>query len=59
MDNVYGSVVSGIHEDTSNSEQGAKNYATRHGLDNVSVRFNCGYHVEISWRKIGNKWQKV
>ena len=45
------------HVDVSNSERGAKNYATRHGYDLISVRYNGGYNVDMVAMKIANKWQ--
>ena len=58
--NVYGVVCSsGIHTDVSLTEKGAKNYATRHGYDKVSIRYNSGYTVQVIAEKINNKWIKV
>lgn len=45
-----------VHYDVSNTERGAKQYATRHGYDIVSVRFNSGYIVDIIARKVNGKW---
>jgi hypothetical protein len=60
MQNLYGILDSNdCHIDTSLTERGAKNYATRHGYNSVSVRFNAGYHVEVIAVKINNKWTKV
>jgi hypothetical protein len=56
---VRNDLQSGSYYDTSKTLQGAKNYATRHNLDNVYIRFNCGYHVECVAKKINNKWIKV
>ena len=63
--NIYGSVINGIHTDTSKTERGAKCYATRHGLDNISVRYNCGYDVDIvafhhngKWALGAGKWEQ-
>ena len=56
MQNVYGIVVDGIHHDVSKTERGAKNYATRNGHDNVSVRYNCGYVVDVVAVNIKGKW---
>lgn len=56
MQDIYGVIVNGAHIDTSKTERGAKQFATRNGYDTVSVRFNCGYIArEISYRK-NNKW---
>jgi len=56
--NTYGVVYHGIHTDVSKTERGAKCYATRNGYDIVSIRYNCGYVVEVIWRKENNKWVK-
>ena len=57
MKNIYG-VVSycGIHMDVSNTERGAKIFATRNGFDTISVRYDFGYNVEIVAKKEGKKW---
>ena len=58
--NVYGVTdSSGIHTDTSKTLKGAKRYATNHGYTKVSVRYNCGYIVEIVAEKIKGKWLDV
>ena len=55
MITVYGSTDNkNIHTDTSNTLLGAKQYATRHGLNNVSVRI--GYNVTLLEYKQDNKW---
>ncbi len=55
MIKVYGSTDNkNIHIDTSNTLLGAKQYATRHGLRNVSVRI--GYNVTLLEYKQDNKW---
>ena len=59
MNNVYGVIYDGIHTDVSNSEKGAKNYATRNGYNEVSIRFNGGYNVQVIAKKINGKWEKV
>ena len=57
MVRVYGSTNNkNIHTDTSNTLLGAKQYATRHGLNNVSIR--VGYNVELLEFKEGNNWYK-
>ena len=57
MIRVYGSTNNkNIHTDTSNTLLGAKQYATRNGLNNVSIR--VGYNVELLEFKEGNKWYK-
>ncbi len=57
---VYGVVDSnGIHCDTSNSERGAKNYATRHGYTKVSRRSNGGYSPVIVAEKVNGIWKTI
>ena len=57
MKNMYGVIDSkGIHTDVSNTERGAKIYATKNGYSIVSVRYNCGYIVGIVAKKDGKKW---
>lgn len=57
MNNIYGVLDSnGCHVDVSNSERGAKNYATRHGYDVVTVRYNSGYNADSIATKINGKW---
>lgn len=54
---MYGVLNSQMtHTDVSNTERGAKNYATRNGYDKVSIRFNLGYHVEFIAQRINGKW---
>ncbi len=57
MKPIYGSTNNNnIHTDTSNTLLGAKQYATRNGLKNVSVRI--GYNVTLLEYKSNNKWYK-
>lgn len=42
--------------DVSRTLLGAKQWATRNGLNKVYVRFNCGYHTAIRAEKINGKW---
>ena len=57
MITVYGSTDNkNIHTDTSKTLLGAKQYATRHGLKNVSIRIGMG--VSLLEYKQGNKWYK-
>ena len=56
MQDVYGVVKNGIHTDVSNTERGAKIYATKNGYNDVSIRYNCGYNVQIIAKKVGQKW---
>lgn len=54
---VYGSTDNkNIHTDTSRTLLGAKQYATRNGLKNVSMR--AGYNVKLMEYKMNNKWYK-
>ena len=60
MSNTYGILNSeNCHVDVSNTEQGAKNYATRHDYKFVTVRFNGGYIAKVIAEKIKNKWVKL
>jgi hypothetical protein len=55
MIKVYGSTDNkNIHTDTSKTLLGAKQYATRNGLKNVSVRI--GHNVTLLEFKDSNKW---
>lgn len=55
MITTYGSTNNNNeHTDTSNTLQGAKNYATRNGYNTVSQR--AGYNVFIKANKINGKW---
>ena len=45
--------------DVSTTERGAKSYATRHGYDEVYIRYNAGYHVAMVAKKVNGKWVKV
>ena len=56
MQNIYGVLYGGVHNDVSKSERGAKIYATKNGFDTISVRYNCGYNVAIIAKKEGKKW---
>lgn len=57
INNVYGVINSdGIHTDVSNSERGAKRYATLNGYNQVSIRYNLGYNVEIIAERVNKKW---
>ena len=55
MITVYGSTDNkNIHTDTSKTLLGAKQYATRHGLKNVSIRI--GMAVSLHQYKQNGKW---
>ena len=57
MIKIYGSTNNNnIHADTSKTLLGAKQYATRNGYKNVSVR--VGYNVTPLEYKFDNKWYK-
>ena len=57
MIKIYGSTNNNnIHTDTSNTLLGAKQYATRNGYKNVSVRI--GYNVTLLEYKQENNWCK-
>lgn len=58
INNIFGVVSEGVHTDVSNSERGAKRYATLNGYNKVSVRYSGGYVVKIIAEKINNKWVK-
>jgi len=58
--NIYGIVDNnGIHTDMSTSLKGAKRMATLRGYTKVSVRYNCGYVVQVLFERVNNKWKKV
>lgn len=56
--NTYGILDSNdCHIDVSNTEKGAKNYATRHGYKKVSVRYGDSFNVAlIAVRSNSGKW---
>ena len=56
---TYGVLIDGTHHDVSKTEQGAKRYATMHGHDIISIRYNCGYIASVIARKEGKKWKAV
>jgi len=57
--NIYGVLDSDdCHIDISNSLKGTKRYATLHGYNKVSVRYNCGYNVSIVAEKLDTKWKR-
>ena len=56
--NIYGVLdKNDCHIDVSTSMKGTKRVATRYGYDKVSIRYNCGYHVDIVAVKVNNKWK--
>ena len=58
--NTYGILDSqNCHIDVSRTEKGAKNYATRNGYKTVSIRYSCGYDVDIvATKRPSGKWAK-
>ena len=57
MIKIYGSTDNkNIHNDTSSTLLGAKQYATRNGYKNVSVRI--GYNVTLLEYKQNGNWYK-
>lgn len=60
MQHIYGVVDKDqTHIDISTSEKGAKQYATRNGYKEISIRYNCGYVTEIIAIKKGRKWVTI
>ena len=43
--------------DVSMTERGAKNYATRHGFNKISYRWE--YYVTVVTEKVNNKWVNI
>lgn len=43
--------------DVSNTERGAKNYATRHGY--IRIGYRIGYNAFATHEKIGNEWVEI
>lgn len=57
MQNIYGVLGSdNVVIDVSNTERGAKVYATKNGYDRVYVRYSCGYNVALVAIKYKGKW---
>jgi hypothetical protein len=58
--NIYGVLSKGVHIDVSNTEKGAKQYATRNGYNTISIRYNCGYIAEqIAHKNKHGKWVSI
>ena len=58
MQNIYGVLDrNDCHIDVSTSLKGTKRVATRNGYSKVSIRYNCGYNVEILFVKVNGKWK--
>ena len=59
MNNTYGIATSdGEYIDVSNTERGAKRYATLNDYDAVYIRFNNGYITALVSTRIAGKWIK-
>lgn len=56
---VYGSLVAGVQVGAFASESAAKQAAKRHGYNNVSVRYNKGRHVYVTYRLKEGTWKPV
>jgi hypothetical protein len=57
MQNIYGVLLNGVHIDVSKTLHGAKLWATKSGLDTVTIRYNCGYIAkEIAYKNRIGKW---
>jgi hypothetical protein len=54
MKTIYGSIINGVHIDTSKTLKGAKRYATLNDIDNVSKRNE--YFTTKEFIKNGKKW---
>jgi hypothetical protein len=57
--NIYGVMIDGVHHDVSRTERGAKRYATKHGYNIVTMRYNCGYIAAQIAQKNGKKWKPI
>lgn len=57
--NIYGVLDrNGCHLDVSTSLKGTKRYATNNRYKQVSIRYNCGYNVDILFTKVNGKWKE-
>ncbi len=57
INNTYGVTnYKGEFFDCSNSERGAKKYATRHDYKKVYIRYNGSFIVNLISEKIKGKW---
>ena len=59
MQNIYGVLVNGVHVDVSNTERGAKQFATKHGYLTITCRYNCGYIAAEIAHKYTGKWKAL
>jgi hypothetical protein len=57
--NIYGVLIDGVHIDVSNTERGAKQYATKNGYSIITVRYNCGYIASRIACKCNGKWRPI
>lgn len=55
---VFGVLIDGVHYDVSNTEKGAKRYASLNNLTKVTIRYNLGYVAAQLSEKINGKWKK-
>lgn len=60
MQNIFGILDhNNCHIGVSRTEKGAKNYATRNGYKTISIRYGCGYDVDIvATKRTSGKWAK-
>lgn len=57
QNNTFGvALYNGEYRDVSNTERGAKNYATRHGFKVVYVRFSSSCNIALKSYFNGKKW---
>ena len=57
---LYGVINSaGIYTDTSRTERGAKNYATRNGYRKIGSRHVDHYYVREIAEKVGGRWRPL
>lgn len=55
--NIYGVLDrNDCHIDISCSLKGTKRFATLNGYKKISIRYNCGYDVDILFEKVNGKW---
>lgn len=53
---TYGVNTRGGYVDVSRTERGAKNYATRHGYNEIHIRYDSGCIIQFIARRSGKKW---
>ena len=60
MENTYGVASrNGEYMEVSNTEKGAKNYATRNNYNKVYVRFYGSYNITPISYRVGKSWIKI